>query len=176
MSLSGKIQFSIDMFRNYLTFFITSLFWLLLSCNPTISNLNFPKIETNPHSFISDTPCIPKIDTLDGSKVHRLAEFPCEFPGGQAELTRYLQRNLRYPKNQDDMQSSIKFTFIVDTLGNIRNPCVLLIPYQNNLSPFDSLVISMFQTMPKWVPAQINGKKIYYRHIQSIAVNIDTER
>jgi len=119
---------------------------------------------------ISDTPCIPKTDTLDGQKVYRKVEKPCEFPGGQSEFSRYLYRNLRYPAHQDDMQDRVRLTFIVDTFGNIRNLCVLDNPDPKYLSPFDSSVVQMFQSMPKWIPAEMDGKKVIYRHIHSINV------
>jgi hypothetical protein len=131
----------------------------------------------NPVDFnqtnISDTPCIPKIDTLDGQKVYRKGKKPCEFPGGQSEFSRYLYRNLRYPAHQDDMQDRVRLTFIVDTFGNIRNLCVLDNPDPTNLSPFDSTVVAMFQTMPRWVPAEMDGRKVYYRLIQSISVHLE---
>lgn len=122
---------------------------------------------------ISDTPCIPKTDTLYGQKVYRKVEKPSEFPGGQSEFSRYLYRNLRYPAHQDDMQDRVRLTFIVDTFGNIRNICVLDNPDPTNLSPFDSSVVQMFQSMPKWIPAEMNGKKVIYRYIHSIHVRLE---
>ncbi len=131
----------------------------------------------NPVDFnktnISDTPCIPKIDTLDGQKVYPKAEKQAEFPGGQLDFVRYLQRNLKYPENQEDLQSILRLTFIIDTFGNIRKPCVLKKYDPNYLSPFDSSVVAMFESMPRWVPAEMDGKKVYFRHVQSINVHLE---
>lgn len=143
----------------------------LQNFSPTLISVKYS--EEIFHQTISDTPCIPKIDTLDGKRVYRKVEFAAEFPGGQAEFTRFLQKNLRYPAEQDDGQDRVSLTFIVDTSGNIRNPCVLNTPTPSSLSPFDSSVLSMFQSMPKWKPAEMNGKKVYYRHIQSINVHLE---
>lgn len=122
---------------------------------------------------ISDTPCIPETDTLDGQKVYRKVEKPAEFPGGQSDLVRYFQRNLRYPTNQDDMQSIVRITFVVDTFGNLRNLCVINNLEPNYLSPFDSAALTMFQNMPNWVPAELNKRKVYFRHIQAINVHLE---
>ena len=161
------------MLRFLLLFSLT--FLIGISLFPTISVKAVPKMDkvdfTPP--IITDTLCIPKTDTLNGQKVYRKVEKPCEFPGGQSEFTRYLTRNLRYPAHQDDRQTRVRLTFIIDTFGNIRNLCVLNNPDPTYLSPFDSSVVAMFQSMPMWVPAEMEGKKVYYRHIQSINVHLE---
>jgi hypothetical protein len=140
--------------------------------NPPQIILFVQKFNDSVQTIAPDTPCIPKIDTLNGQKVHRKAEKVCEFPGGQSEFSRYLQKNLRYPANQDDWQDRVKITFIVDTFGNLSNLCVINNSDPNYLTPFDSSVINMFQRMPKWSPAEIGGEKVIYRHIASINVHL----
>jgi hypothetical protein len=156
--------------------FLCSVFLLICSLQfpqnePTCIAFHFSEVSYG--KINSDTPCIPKTDTLYGQKVYRKVEKPCEFPGGQSEFSRYLTRNLRYPAHQDDWQTRVRLTFIVDTFGNIRNLCVLSNPDPNYLSPFDSSVVAMFQSMPRWVPAEMNGKKVVFRHIQSIDVRLE---
>jgi protein TonB len=118
---------------------------------------------------VSDTPCIPKTDTLDGQKVYRKVEKAAEFLGGQAEFSRFIWRNLRY-REQEDNQDLASLTMVIDTFGNIRNLCVLNNPDPNILSSFDSSVVEIFHKMPKWVPAELNGKKVYSRHFPTIRV------
>lgn len=145
---------------------------LIQFTKPTKPNYSVQKTNDSIQTILTDTPCIPKIDTLDGQKVHRKAEKVCEFPGGQGEFSRYLQKNLRYPANQDDWQDRVRITFVVDTFGSLRNLCVINNSDPNYLSPFDSSVINMFQKMPKWTPAEIGGEKVIYRHIASINVHL----
>lgn len=40
------------------------------------------------------------------------------FPGGDIALAKYLNK-IRYPKEQQDLQSKIDLSFVVDTDGNL---------------------------------------------------------
>ncbi len=52
----------------------------LFQFSKSTSNNSFvQKTNDSIQTILTDTPCIPKIDTLDGQKVHRKAEKVCEF-------------------------------------------------------------------------------------------------
>lgn len=113
----------------------------------------------------------PKVVEEDYDKVFTKVENPAEFPGGQSEWTRYLQKNLRYPDEAIDngTQGVVRVQFIVDKEGNISEVTAL-----NN--PGDGLgeeAVRIIKRGPKWKPAEQNGRKVVYRHIQAITFRLE---
>jgi len=113
----------------------------------------------------------PKVVEEDYEKVFTKVENPAEFPGGQSEWTRYLTKNLRYPDEAIDngTQGVVRVQFIVDKEGNISEVQAL-----NN--PGDGLsdeAVRIIKRGPKWKPAEQNGRKVIYRHIQAITFRLE---
>lgn len=113
----------------------------------------------------------PKVVEEDYNKVFTKVENPAEFPGGQGEWTRYLQKNLRYPDNAIDngTQGVVRVQFVVDREGNISEVQALN-------DPGDGLsdeAVRIIKKGPKWKPAEQNGRKVIYRHIQAITFRLE---
>jgi protein TonB len=113
----------------------------------------------------------PKVVEEDYEKIFTKVENPAEFPGGQSEWTRYLQKNLRYPDNAIDngTQGVVRVQFIVDREGNISE-------VQSLNDPGDGLAeeaVRIIKKGPKWKPAEQNGRKVIYRHIQAITFRLE---
>ncbi len=113
----------------------------------------------------------PKVVEEDYEKVFTKVENPAEFPGGQSEWARYLQKNLRYPDEaiENGTQAVVRVSFIVDKEGNISEVQAL-----NN--PGDGLsdeAVRIIKRGPKWKPAEQNGRKVIYRHIQAITFRLE---
>ncbi len=113
----------------------------------------------------------PKVVEEDYDKVFTKVENPAEFPGGQSEWTRYLQKNLRYPDEAIDngTQGVVRVQFIVDREGNISE-------VQSLNDPGDGLAeeaVRIIKKGPKWKPAEQNGRKVIYRHIQAITFRLE---
>ena len=122
-----------------------------------------------------DTLCVPTIDTLDGQKVYSTAEKPAEFNGGQTSLFKFLTENLHYPNIEATFQGSIYSSFVVDTSGNIRNECIAKKYSGNQISYIEKEVIEVIKKMPKWIPAEQSGKKVYMRIILPIKFQLKPE-
>jgi protein TonB len=113
----------------------------------------------------------PKVVEEDYEKVFTKVENPAEFPGGQSEWTRYLQKNLRYPDAAIDngTQGVVRVQFIVDKEGNISE-------VQSLNDPGDGLAeeaVRIIKKGPKWKPAEQNGRKVIYRHIQAVTFRLE---
>jgi hypothetical protein len=121
------------------------------------------KLEKQKLLLFKDTTCIPKPDILDQQLVYLVTEKNAEFPGGQQAFMTYLQKNLLYPKEQEEWQGSIYITFVVDTLGNIRNECIYKRDLDGAMSPIEIEALKLIREMPKWTPAEKDGKKVYMR-------------
>lgn len=108
--------------------------------------------------------CVPDPDVLDAQKVWRMPfeGKQAEFPGGQIAYYKYLSQ-LRYPAEQIEWQGSIFITFVVDKTGKIRNECIAKRYFEGELSPVEKEALRLIAEMPRWTPAEINGKKVYSR-------------
>jgi hypothetical protein len=75
-----------------------------------------------------------------------------EFPGGMEALYNYLGEKLRYPEEALDyhIEGKIYATFVVDSLGYIRNPRILLgLPGGCNQAALNAI-----KHMPRWEPGR----------------------
>ena len=82
------------------------------------------KLEKHELKQFKETACIPEPDTLDNQQVYSVAEIRAKFQDGDADLIAYIAKNIHYPKEQKDWQSSIYITFVVDVTGKTRNECI----------------------------------------------------
>lgn len=88
-------------------------------------------------------------------------QFP-EFPGGQAKMYEYLQKNIRYPNQarEDNIQGKVVLKFVVDKDGSITNIQVVR-PLGGGC---DKEAVRVVSGMPKWKAGKQNGQpvKVYF--------------
>jgi protein TonB len=88
-------------------------------------------------------------------------EFPdveAQYPGGTAKLVQYLQGNIEYPDEIEDIidASKVYLEFIVCQNGTISNiQCIR--PKNNALS---ERYIELVSKMPSWIPAEVKGQPV----------------
>lgn len=113
----------------------------------------------------------PKTDNEDYDKVFTKVENPAEFPGGQDAWRRYLERSLQYPEaaQENGTQGVVRVQFIVDKEGNISEVQALNDPGEG----LSEEAVRIIKKGPKWKPAEQNGRKVIYRHIQSITFRLE---
>ncbi len=113
----------------------------------------------------------PRIVEPVDETVFSKVENPAEFPGGAEAWRRYLERNLRYPAaaQENGTQAIVRVQFVVDRDGNISEVQALD-------NPGDGLAeeaVRIIKSGPRWKPAEQNGSKVIFRHIQSISFRIE---
>lgn len=113
----------------------------------------------------------PKVDNEDYDKVFTKVENPAEFPGGQDAWRRYLERSLQYPEAAQEagIQGVVRVQFIVDKEGNISEVQALNDPGEGLAEE----AVRIIKKGPKWKPAEQNGRKVIYRHIQSVTFRLE---
>jgi periplasmic protein TonB len=99
----------------------------------------------------------------DVNGVYNRAEKAPEFPGGEAALSTYINKNLPYPQEAIDNGTSgtVHVTFVVDEHGKVIDPQAM---DGKNLG--DDLVnqtLKVFSNMPMWTPGMVHGKKVKTR-------------
>lgn len=88
------------------------------------------------------------INNITHQSVDNEMEMP-EFPGGMAELLKYLQENIKYPKNCSK-NGKVVVEFFVERDGSISNPLIL-----ESIDPLlDAEAIRVVKFMPKWKPGK----------------------
>jgi protein TonB len=98
---------------------------------------------------------------LDENAIFQVVETQPEFPGGIAELMKYLQKNMRYPKvcKEQGLQGRVIVQFVVNTDSTISDVNVI-----KPVNPhFDKEALRVVKAMPKWKPGTQRGKPVRVR-------------
>lgn len=95
-------------------------------------------------------------------EIFKAAEQPPTFPGGQAELMKYLSSNLRYPPAaaEQGIEGRVVVQFVVSKTGAISGVKIL-----QSLHPScDKEAERLIKSMPNWIPGKQNGNpvNVYY--------------
>lgn len=90
--------------------------------------------------------------------IFQVVEAMPEFPGGTAELMKWLQKNIKYPSisQENGVQGRVIVQFVVNRDGSIVDPVVL-----RSVDPYlDKEAIRVVSAMPKWKPGEQRGKTV----------------
>lgn len=94
--------------------------------------------------------------TTDTIEIYTVVEQSAEFPGGEAALKIFIEKNLNYPSDarSKGIQGIVYLSFVVEKDGSITNIKVL----RGIGGGCDEEAIRMLKAMPKWIPAKQNQK------------------
>ncbi|MBO4531234.1 MAG: energy transducer TonB [Paludibacteraceae bacterium] len=97
----------------------------------------------------------------DSSYVYERVDKKAEFPGGTMELMKFLKLNLNYPQEalEEMIQGRVYVQFVVKKNGEITD-IVIAGPVHPLL---DAEAVRVVKLMPKWIPAEFNGKAVNSR-------------
>ncbi|SEJ43992.1 TonB family C-terminal domain-containing protein [Dyadobacter sp. SG02] len=100
--------------------------------------------------------------TADNARIFSEVEVQPEFPGGNAEMFKFLGRNIKYPRKASDAntQGKVFVSFVVTSSGEIED---VEVPkgIGNGCDEEASRVVSKF---PKWTPGKQNGKAVSVKY------------
>jgi len=109
-------------------------------------------------------------------EMHEVFEDMPEFPGGSAEIDKFIFQNFNWPREGAEMgiQGSILCGFVIEKDGSI-NIVEVVRPLQHW---FDAEAIRVIKRMPKWTPGKKNGKpvRVYYTLPVRVRLFYDSER
>ena len=91
----------------------------------------------------------------------QVVEQQPEFPGGMAELMKYLQKNTRYPQicKEQGVQGRVIVQFVVNTDSTITDVNVV-----KSVNPhLDEEAVRVVKAMPKWNPGKQRGEPVRVR-------------
>lgn len=87
-------------------------------------------------------------------------DVDASFPGGYSEMMKFLSNNIRYPEDVLQMggQGKVMLRFVVGKDGEIEQ--ISVIRGVQGFEELDMEAMRVVKKMPKWKPAQINGKAV----------------
>lgn len=94
-------------------------------------------------------------------KVYTVVEQMPSFPGGETELFKFINQNLKYPVIPEDKimdNLSTKIQFVVTKNGEIKDIKPMKPQYEGTILT-DSLT-SIIKRMPRWIPGKHNGENV----------------
>lgn len=97
-------------------------------------------------------------EEIEDPQIYVRVEKKAAFPGGQAELNKYLSKAINYPEEASDngIQGRVIVSFVVNTNGSIVDVEVL-----RGVHPaLDKEAMRVVKAMPAWTPASNQGKKV----------------
>ena len=96
------------------------------------------------------------------TKVFDVVEQMPSFPGGDAELMKYLSTHIKYPvvAEENGIQGRVIATFVVERDGSISDVKVI-----KSVDPsLDKEAIRVLKSMPKWIPGKQNGSAVRVKY------------
>ena len=108
--------------------------------------------------------------TTENNEVFATVEKQPEYPGGMAELMKFLSSNIQYPTacKKKGIQGKVVVQFVVDTDGSITDVQVI-----RKVDPrLDEEAIRVIKAMPKWIPGMNGGKNVRVRFTLPVNFNL----
>ena len=110
----------------------------------------------------------------EGSEVFLVAEQMPEFPGGVAEMFKFLKENVEYPieAQLQGVQGRVVCQFTVNSDGSISDIKVV-----RGVHPsLDAEAIRAIESMPKWIPGKQDGEAVNVKYTLPVTFNLEWEQ
>lgn len=100
--------------------------------------------------------------TGDNGRIFTVVEVAPEYPGGNAEMFKFLARNIKYPTRayKADVQGKVFVNFVVTPDGEVKDVTVLK-GIGHGCDEEAARVVSKF---PKWTPGKQDGKAVSVKY------------
>ncbi|PSR05259.1 MAG: energy transducer TonB, partial [Bacteroidetes bacterium SW_10_40_5] len=94
-------------------------------------------------------------------KIFMVVEDSPTFPGGEAEMMRYISNNIEYPtmEKENGIEGKVVVNFVVNENGSITNIKIL----KGVTKGLNEEAKRVVKTMPNWEPGEQRGKPVKVR-------------
>lgn len=98
------------------------------------------------------------MNVVDDKEIFTAVEQMPEFPGGDAELMRYLAMHLHYPKAAADnfIQGRVTVQFVVQKDGSVGQVKVV----RGKSPELDAEAVRVVKSLPRFIPGKNNGQPV----------------
>lgn len=103
-------------------------------------------------------------------KVYEIVDEQPQFPGGLAEMYKYLSRQ-HWPEigDSDPVVSKFYFRYTVGCDGKIYDVCALVHPDH----PVSIMYVEAIKEMPLWIPGKIDGTPVNVEFILPLLIHLE---
>jgi len=110
----------------------------------------------------------PEEENVD--EIFTIVEETATFPGGQAAWGKFLQKNLKYPRQAQRMgiEGRVFVQFIVERDGSLTDIKVV----RGVGAGTDEEAVRVLKSSPKWQPGKQRGKPVRQKYIQYITFKL----
>jgi TonB family protein len=111
-----------------------------------------------PHVESDEKLAPPPTSDKNPNAVYTAVGIQPEFPGGEAELAKFLQKTIRYPATakQNRIQGKVYVQFVVEKDGSITDIKVIREPGSGT----GDESVRVMKLSPKWIPGKLNGQPV----------------
>jgi protein TonB len=124
-------------------------------------------------AVVVDQPAVEVITPAadDPTKVWINVEQQPEFPGGMAEMMKFLSKNIKYPATarRMEMQGSVFISFVINADGTIGDIETL----KGVFADLDVEAMRVIGKMPLWKPGKQNGKAVRVKFVLPVKFKLD---
>jgi periplasmic protein TonB len=113
----------------------------------------------------------PKPPPVVDDEVHDYVEKPPSFPGGEAELLKFLNQNIKYPAlaKESNIQGRVILSFIVNKKGDIEDVKVI----KDINGGCGKEAMRVVNSMPKWNVGEQNGHAVKVRYTLPVLFRLE---
>ena len=106
--------------------------------------------------------------------VYNDAQKRASFPGGWEAFSKWMSENIQYPDScmKEGIQGRVSLQFVVNTDGSI----VDVEPLHSPHPALTEAAIQLVKRMPRWIPAENDGKIVRCRFRISISYHLSTDK
>lgn len=115
------------------------------------------RLDGGTESKSAEVKQVAKVPT-QGDEIFNVVEQMPEYPGGMEELMKFLQRNVKYPKEAQEQgkQGRVVVQFVVNKDGSITDAKIV-----KSVDPqLDAEALRVVNAMPNWTPGKQRGKEV----------------
>lgn len=104
--------------------------------------------------YVYEAPEIEEEEIVE-AEIFTVVEQMPEFPGGAVEMTKFIQKNIKYPMmaRESDIQGRVYVNFVVEPDGSVSNVTVM----RGIGGGCDEEAVRIVNMMPKWNPGKQRG-------------------
>ncbi len=127
-----------------------------------------PEITDNPiEAKVVDAPVRQEEKTFEMFDIQK----PPSFPGGEAELLKYLAENIKYPPlaRENNIQGQVVLSFVVGKRGEITDVTII----KDIGGGCGKEAVRVVESMPRWIPGEANGNPVKVRFVLPVRFKLE---
>ena len=118
-------------------------------------------------SIANSNKCFTKPDLVDGAEVYSIVDKQPEYKGGLNQFYKDILQSIKLPTNKNKFEGKIILTFVIDSVGRVRNFCFI----NPEDGRYDFLINELTEKINKWAPGELNNKKVGVRMLLPMIVD-----